>query len=297
MAQVQAAKQFVIGSVVNDLTNPFLAVMGSAEKAEAAKLGMKIDVVSGNVSGTISISKQVSEVQQFISEKVNLILVTPSDPSAIVPVIKLANQAGIPVIAVNTRVGTGAKTVSFVGDNDYAYGVDEGKLVAQALSGKGNVAVLLGVLGDSPEVLRTQGIQATLKPYAGIHIVSSIADNWVNATNISDVQDLMTKYPGTALGAVVAEGPEMYAGAEYARAHGDPSTKFIAGDYSKEVEAAIKNGSVYGTVDQSPASEGQLGVQYAFNYLSGKKVPAIVYIPLPLITKANVAMYPASWSS
>jgi ABC-type sugar transport system substrate-binding protein len=296
-----AAKQFVIGSVINDLTNPFLAVMGSAETSEAAKLGVKIDVLSGNVSGTISISKQVSEVQQFISEKVNLILVTPSDPSAIVPVIKQANSAGIPVIAVNTRVGTGAKTVLFVGDNDYAYGVDEGKLVAQAIDGKGTVAVLLGVLGDSPEVLRTQGIDATLKGYPGIHIVSSIADNWVNATNISDVQDLLVKYPNSTLGAVVAEGPEMYAGAEYARSHGDKSTKFIAGDYSKEVETAIKNGSVYGTVDQSPQTEGMLGVQYAFDYLSGKKslLPAggIEYIPLPLVTKANVAMYAASWSS
>jgi ABC-type sugar transport system substrate-binding protein len=295
------AKQFVIGSVINDLTNPFLAVMGNAEQVEAAKLGVKISVLSGNVSGTISISKQVSEVQQFISEKVNLILVTPSDPSAIVPVIKQANSAGIPVIAVNTRVGTGAKTVLFVGDNDYAYGVDEGKLVAQAIGGKGSVAILLGVLGDSPEVLRTEGIDATLKGYPGIHIVSSIADNWVNATNISDVQDLLVKYPNSTLGAVVAEGPEMYAGAEYARSHGDKSTKFIAGDYSKEVETAIKNGSVYGTVDQSPQTEGMLGVQYAFDYLSGKKslLPAggIEYIPLPLVTKANVAMYAASWSS
>jgi ribose transport system substrate-binding protein len=294
-------KQFVVGSVINDLTNPFLAVMGSAEKAEAGKLGIKIDVVSGNVSGTISISKQVSEVQQFISEKVNLILVTPSDPSAIVPVIKQANSAGIPVIAVNTRVGTGAKTVLFVGDNDYAYGVDEGKLVAQAIGDKGSVAILLGVLGDSPEVLRTEGIKATLKAYPGVHVVTSIADNWVNATNISDVQDLLVKYPGTALSAVVAEGPEMYAGAEYARSHADKSTKFIAGDYSKEVETAIKNGSVYGTVDQSPQTEGMLGVQYAFDYLSGKKslLPAggIEYIPLPLVTKANVAMYAASWSS
>jgi ribose transport system substrate-binding protein len=178
--------------------------------------------------------------------------------------------------------------------------VDEGKLVAKAIGGKGNVAVLLGVLGDSPEVLRTEGIDATLKAYPGIHIVTSIADNWVNATNISDVQDLLVKYPGKTLSAVVAEGPEMYAGAEYARSRGDTTTKFIAGDYSKEVETAIKNGSVYGTVDQSPSTEGMLGVEYAFDWLSGKKslVPApIKYIPLPLVTAANVAMYQATWSS
>ncbi|MHB1499116.1 MAG: sugar ABC transporter substrate-binding protein [Acidimicrobiales bacterium] len=295
-----AKSTFVIGSVLNDLTNPFQATMGKAEQAEASKLGVTIHVVSGNVNGSISISQQVAEVQQFISRKVNMILVTPSDPSAIVPVIKKANAAGIPVMAVNTEVGKGAKVVTFVGDNDYQYGVDEGKLVAQALHGKGNVALLLGVLGDSPEVLRTEGIKATLKHYPGIHIVTSLVDNWVNSTNIADVQDLLTKYHGTSLNAVVAEGPEMYAGAEYARSHGNTSIKFIAGDYSTEVRTAIQKGDVYGTVDQSPQTEGLLAVKFAVDWLSGKKSlvksPAD-YIPLPLVTQANVAKYPATWSS
>jgi ABC-type sugar transport system substrate-binding protein len=295
-----AGKNIVIGSVINDLTNPFLATMGQAEQAEAKKLGVTIHILSGNVSGTISISKQVSEVQQFISQHVSLILVTPSDPSAIVPVIKQANSAGIPVMAVNTEVGKGAKVITFVGDNDYQYGVLEGKLAAQALHGKGNVAILLGVLGDSPEVLRTEGIHNTLKNYPKIHIVTSLVDNWVNSTNIADVQDLLSKYPGNTLNAVVAEGPEMYAGAEYARAHGQKSMQFIAGDYSKQVRTAIGNGSVYGTVDQDPTIEGVLAVQYALDWLTGKrslvKTPAD-YIPLPLVTKANVAEYPAHWSS
>jgi ABC-type sugar transport system substrate-binding protein len=292
-----ASSNIVIGSVINDLTNPFLATMGKAEQSEAKKLGVTIHVVSGNVNGSISISQQVAEVEQFISRKVNMILVTPSDPSAIVPVIKKANAAGIPVMAVNTEVGPGAKVITFVGDNDYQYGVDEGKLVAQALHGKGNVALLLGVLGDSPEVLRTEGIKATLKQYPGIHIVTSLVDNWVNSTNIADVQDLMTKYHGNSLNAVVAEGPEMYAGAEYARSHGERSWVFIAGDYSTEVKAAIESGDVFGTVDQSPETEGVLAVQFAVDWLTGKKAlvktPAD-YIPLPLVTRANVAHYAAT---
>ena len=72
-----AKSTFVIGSVLNDLTNPFQATMGKAEQAEASKRGVTIHVVSGNVNGSISISQQVAEVQQFISRKVNMILVTP----------------------------------------------------------------------------------------------------------------------------------------------------------------------------------------------------------------------------
>jgi len=274
--------------------------MAKAEQAQAAKYGITLHAVSGNSGGTISIGTQIAAVQQFISQHVNLILLTPSDPKAIVPAVKLANAANIPVIAVNTQVGSGAKVVTFVGDNDYQYGVKEAQLVARALGGKGNVALLEGVLGDSPEVLRTNAIRATLAKYPGIHIVTSEVDNWTNALNITDVQNLMANYPGNSLNAVVAEGPEMYAGANLARSRGNTTLKFIAGDYSKPVEAAIKSGAVYGTVNQDPASEGTIAVQYAYDWLTGKKSLVkrpIKYIPLPLVTKANVAKYHASWSS
>lgn len=290
----------MIGSVINDMTNPFLAVLASAEQNAAHKDGMTIHVLSGNSNGTISISQQVADMEQLISEHVSMILVTPSDPTAIVPVIKQANAAGIPVIAVNTNVGSGAKVVTFVGADNYSYGVAEGELTAKALNGKGNVALLLGVLGDSPEVLRTEGIKSVLAKYPGIHIVTSETDNWVNGQNISDVQDLLSKYSKGSLNAVVAEGPEMYAGAEYAASHGGSSIKFIAGDYSEQVESALKSKALYGTVDQDPGIQGTLGVQYAYDWLSGHKseVPQPQkYIPLPPVTQTNVASYAATWSS
>jgi ABC-type sugar transport system substrate-binding protein len=294
-----SSKHFVVGSVVNDLSNPFLATMAKAEQAEAAKDGITLHVVSGSAGGTISIGQQISAVQQFISQHVNLILLTPSDPKAIVPAVKLANQANIPVIAVNTRVASGAKVVTFVGDDDSQYGVQEAKLVAQAIGGKGNVALLEGVLGDSPEVLRTNAIKATLAKYPNIHIVTSMVDNWTNPMNISDTQNLLSKY-GNSLAAVVAEGPEMYAGAKVARSKGNSTTKFVAGDYSTPVEAAIKTGALYGTVNQDPALEGQMGVQYAQDYLTGKqsaiKTPQS-FIPLPLVTSKNVDDIKAKWSS
>jgi ABC-type sugar transport system substrate-binding protein len=295
-----SSHHFVIGSVVNDLSNPFLATMGKAEQAAAKKAGATIHVVSGSSDGTISISTQISEVKQFVSEHVNAILLTASDPNAIVPAVKLANKAGIPVFAVNTTVAKGAKTVTFVGDNDYQYGVQEAKLLVQAIHGKGDVALLEGVLGDSAEVLRTNAIHTTLKKYPNIKIVAQEVDAWTNPQNITDVQNLLSKYGNSGLAAVVAEGPEMYAGAELARSKGDSSTKFIAGDYSKQVQQAIEKGALYGTVDQSPTTEGQMAVQYAMDYLTGHKSKIKkpqAYIPLPLVTKSNVRKITATWSS
>ena len=309
VAAATAGKHFVLGSVVDDMTNPFLSVLAQGEKQEAAKLGMTVKVVSGNVSGSISMSAQVAAVQQFISQHVSAILMTTSDSSGIVPVIKQANAAGIPVVAVNTPVGTvtgntvntnGAKVVTFVGANNYTYGVAEGQLVVQALGGKGNVAMIHGTLGTEPDTLRFQGIKSVFAKYPGIHVITTKSDNWQNSANISVVQDLLAQYHGNQLNAVVATGPEMYAGAEYARSHGNKTIKFIAGDYSKQVQAAIKSGALYGTVDQSPAQQGEMGAQYAYDYLTGKRsaIPTpISYTPLPLITAKNVNQVPATWSS
>ncbi|MCL6091579.1 MAG: sugar ABC transporter substrate-binding protein [Actinobacteria bacterium] len=304
------AKHFVLGSVVDDMTNPFLAVMAQGEKQEAAKLGMSVKVLSGNVSGSISLSQQVSDVQQLIGEHVSAILMTASDSVGIIPAVKLANKAGIPVVAVNTPVGTvtgahsvnteGANVVTFVGADNTAYGVAEGRLVVQALGGKGNVVMIHGTLGTEPDTLRFAGIKSVFSKYPGIHVIDTMTDNWQNSENISDVQDLLSKYPGNQLNAVVATGPEMYAGAEYARGHGNKTWKFVAGDYSRQVRAAIKSGALYGTVDQDPATQGMLGAKYAYEWVTGKSslVPRpISYTNLPLITSKNVGTVPALWNS
>jgi ABC-type sugar transport system substrate-binding protein len=305
-----ATTHYKIGSVINDMTNPFLAVVGSGEQAEAKTLGSSVTVLSGNVAGAISLSQQVTDIQTFITEKVNAILVTASNSVGIIPAIKKANAAGIPVIAVNTPVGTvtgpksvntgGAKVVTFVGADNTAYGVALADLVVKATGGKGNIVMIHGTLGTEPDTLRFAGMKSVFAKYPGIKVLETPTDNWTNSANITAVQDLLSKYPGTKLKAVVATGPEMYAGAEYARSHGNKTINFMAGDYPKEVRTAIESGALYGTVNQDPALQGQLGVEYAIDWLTGHKslVPQpLKYTGLPLITKTNVKSVPALWSS
>jgi ABC-type sugar transport system substrate-binding protein len=281
--------------MINDTTNPFLSTMGNALTTAASKYGMKVDILNGATDD----STELSDVQDLIDKHVSAILLTPSDPVAIIPGVKDANQAGIPVFALNSAIASGGQLVTYIGDSDYQYGVAEGEMAAKAINGHGNVAILLGVLGDAPEADRLAGIKSVLAKYPGVKIVTTEVDLWQNAKNLADTQDLLSKYPKGQLAAVIAEGPEMYVGAAYAAKIGRTDVKFIAGDYSTQVEAAIKAGQLYGTVDQSPVLEGQLGAQLAYDWLTGKKsqVPAPDdYIPLPVITAANVAQYPAQWS-
>ena len=124
------------------------------------------------------------------------------------------------------------------------------------------------------------------------------SDGFDNSKNLSVTQDLLSKYPKGTLNAVVAEGPQMYVGAEYARKNGRDDIAFIAGDYSKQVEAAIRSGALYGTVNQSPVLEGTQAADYAYYWLTGDKSKVTqpeALIPLPAITKANVDTNPAEW--
>jgi len=287
-----------IGSVVYSMdTVPFLAKLAQAEQQEAAKLGVTLKVVNGGGDATT----QVSEMEQYIAEKVSLILLTNSNPTALVPAVKEANAAGIPVIPVNTPItsGMGAQVVTYVGDNDYTYGLDEGQMMVDALHGKGNVAMMLGELGTTPEVQRTAGIKKTFSENPGIHVVTTVIDEWQDALCLSVTQDLLTKYAAGSLQGIIAEGPEIYVGANYAWSIGRKNIIFIAGDYPTEVRNAIMSGRIYGAADQSPVLEGVEGVQAAVNWLTGHKnlvQQPDMYIPLPNVTKANVGQYPAQWT-
>ena len=309
-AKAHTSATYKIGSVICDTTNPFWAAEGAGEKAQAKSLGMGFTLLTGNNAGTVSLPQQIADIQTFISEKVSVILVTASDSIGIEGAVARANAAGIPVIAVNSPVGTvkgassvdtgSAKVVSFVGADNKAYGAAEGALVVKALGGKGNVAMIHGTLGTEMDSQRFSGVLSVFKKHPGIHVIATMDDNWTNTMNITDVQDLLVKYPGTKLSAVMADGPEMYAGANYARSHGNKTIKFFAGDYTTEVKTAIENGALVGTVDQSPGLEGQIGVQYAYDYLTGAKSKISAptdFIPLPLVTKANVHKMKALWSS
>jgi ABC-type sugar transport system substrate-binding protein len=290
-----ATTKYTVGIMINDTTNPFLSAMGKSFTTTAKGLGMNVDLLNG--AGDIS--TQISDVSDLLAKHVNALVLTPSDPTAILPAVKNANAANVPVFDLNSAISSGGKLVTYIGDSDYQYGVDEGNMAAQAIHGKGNVAVLLGVLGDAPEVDRLAGIKAAFKKYPNIKIVTTEVDAWDNSKNLADTQDLLSKYPKGTLQAVIAQGPEMYVGATYAAKHGRSDVKFIAGDYSTQVEQAIKAGYLYGTVNQSPVDEGKLAAQAAFNWLSGKQSSVKTpndFVPLPLVTAKNVASFPAQWS-
>lgn len=284
-----------IAFLILDAANPWVATLADGGKAEAEKRGAEIDVLNG----ALDTATQVSQLQQAVADGVDGILIETVEADGVVPAVQQANSAGIPVVAVNSGVGAGADVVTFVGVDQKDYGRGLAKLAMQAKPGGGKVAIIRGVAGNPIEVDRTAGIKEVLAGDPSYQVVAEVTDSWNNDDNLAAVQDLLNKYPKGSLDVIVAEGPEVYIGAEYAASVGRDDVKFIAGDYPVQVRDAIDKGTVYGTVLQDGAEQGQRGVDALCNWIEGKqdqvKRPTD-FVELPLVTKDNLTEYSTSWN-
>jgi ABC-type sugar transport system substrate-binding protein len=284
-----------IAFLILDAANPWVGTLADGGKAEAEKRGAKIDVLNG----ALDTATQVSQLQQAVADGVDGILIETVEADGVVPAVQQANRAGIPVVAVNSGVGAGAEVVTFVGVDQKDYGRGLAKLAIQAKPGGGKVAIIRGVAGNPIEVDRTAGIKEVLAQNAGYQTVAEVTDSWNNDDNLAAVQDLLNKYPKGSLDVIIAEGPEVYVGAQYAASVGRNDVKFIAGDFPVQVRDAINKGTVYGTVLQDGAEQGQRGVDALCNWIEGKtdqvKRPTD-FVTLPLVTKDNLSDYSTSWN-
>jgi len=288
------AQEYTIGAMVWDTTVPFYTNYLNGLKDAADEYDVEVLIKNGQGE----LNQEISVLKQFIAQDVDLMIVTPSDAEGIVPVVKQANKAGIPVIAANNNIGEGAEVLTYVGADDYRFGWQHGKLVEQAIGNTGKIAYIMGHLGTSAQIKRKNGLQDYLDENTDIEIVSSVAADWKYSKALAATQDFLSKYPKGDLDAIVSQGPEGVAGARYAVKNGREEVKFITGDYPADVRKAIKEGKVYGTVNQNPYPQGFLAVEYAYKWLSGKKgflVTPNAYLYLPLVTEENVEAYPPAW--
>jgi ribose transport system substrate-binding protein len=279
--------------MIKNTSLPFQGQSITAFKQYGKKYGYDVSIVSGQGE----LAQQVAAVQQLVAKHVDLIMMNPSDPKGILPAIASANAANIPVIIVNSAVDPSAKTVCYVGVDDTVYGEKQGEALVKAIGPNGNIAVVLGAIGDAPEVNRLAGLKKTLSKYPGIHTVAMQSGGWDGANELRIVQDFLSRYGHGKLDAIVIQQANAQA-ARYAHTHGRSDVKFILGDFPSSVKAAIEQGYVEADVNQDPYEQGVEAMKVAREYLSGNKNPCPNgkrLLPLPIVTKANVSQFKPGW--
>lgn len=284
-----------IGFVSFDIgLDPFATVLAETVEAKAKEKGFDIEVVNGKND----LNTQIAGVQQFITNGVDAILLYPGDPEGLVPVSEQAKAAGIPVFTVNLNLKKGAPVVTYTGADDYLYGKEQGELAVKAIGDKGTIALLMGSLGTSAQIARTAGIEDYLKDHPNVKLVEKQPDDWAADKSLALVQNWANKYPKGELNAVVAQGPQITSVAKWAKDKGREEIKFIAGDYPADVQKAIVDGLIYGTINQDPKEQAVKVVDNIYNWLNGAqdkvKTPED-FTPLPMVTQENAADTPPAY--
>jgi ribose transport system substrate-binding protein len=275
----------VIGVSIQNREAQFYQDMESGMQSEAAKYGYTVTVVDASRDN----SKQQSQVEDFISQKVAAIVLTPYDSKAIGSAIVEANNANIPVFTADiANASSQGKVVAHIASDNVQGGGQAGKLMCAALgSAGGSIAIL-----DEPEVTsvqdRVKGFKAALATSCpNVKIVADIDGGGERAKASAATEDILQSHKD--LKGIFGINDDSALGAARAVTAAGLTGKIIIVGYdaTPEARAAIKNGSMYGDAIQHPDQIGSKTIDAIHEYFSGKTPPARIAVPVGTFTKAD----------
>lgn len=282
---VSSADEPVYGLFMSHMTNAFTMEMSGAVQAKADELGVKLTVYDGGKDP----AKQINQMETAISQGIAAIIIEPTSVDGIIPAVKAARDAGIPVIILNQKITDQSIANTFVGVSN----VDGGKMEMSAavadMGGEGKVALLLGPMGSDAQLGRSEGYQAIIDEAKGkIEVVYELTANWTTDEALAIVETWLSS--GKEINAIVAQNDGMAMGALKAVEDAKMEDKiFVYGlDATDEALAAVKDGRLKATVSQSTTLQGQKAMEAAVDIVNGKEVPAEVLVDFTLITIDNV---------
>lgn len=135
---------------------------------------------------------QKQQIDQFIKERVNLLIVSPNQIHTISSVIDKAYDAGIPVILFDRKTDS-KKYTAFIGADNYEAGYEIGHFIGQQLAGKGNIAEICGLQASSPAIERNRGFMDALKNYPDIKVVARGYGDWIKESGVAAMDSMLAQ--------------------------------------------------------------------------------------------------------
>ena len=276
-----------IGCTWQDLANEYIANLADAAEAYCEEKGYTY--ISSDGAGDAN--NQVSQVENYITQGVDAIILNPYDKDGCIPAAQKAKEAGIPCVVVCTQLSDLSSATAYVGSDDVNAGEIEMQMVADAIDGKGDIAVILGPTGISAQTDRSQGIQNILDKYPDIHVIYEEPANWDRAEAMALMENWLQT--GKTINAVVAQNDEMAMGAYNAiAAAGKQGEIPVVGiDAIADALQSVKDGGLLCTVLQNYTSQAQTAVDVVVKAANGEQVDDWYDVPFELVTKDNIGDY------
>ena len=260
--------KYVVG-VSNTLTgNGFREEMICSIKAQAKASGIVSKVIVAN--RTTDPSGQIADVRNLISAGVNVIVMNPSDRSALDAVIKQATDKGIVVVTVDQ--GVTSTTAYQLYNNQVKYATLGADWLFKQLGGKGNVVEMRGINGVSADADRHQGFLATKANYPGINVVKETFTNWSLDPAAQQIKDILGS--GLKVDGIWTSGIDSTVVDQYVTAK-KPFVPVIGADNNAFIGqlATLKSQGLSGAAVTNPATVGGAGLALGLDVLQGKTEP------------------------
>ncbi len=287
------AAALTVAFVPKALNSPFWADMEQAAEGEAAGLGVHLVALAADRE--TDVERQYQIIENLIQQGVDAILLAPSGSKELVPAIKKANEAGIPVLLLDTRIDSaaaesiGARVLTYIGSDNFEGGAVAGRYLAEKLGGSGQLAIIEGISGHETADQRRLGFLHGVQAFPMIRVVASQTANWERALAYNVAENLLQAHP--ELDAIFAANDEMALGAleAVAAARRGGQIHVVGFDAIPDALANIRSGRLLGSVAQFPSEMGRLGVLHAVALLrDGTAPPEEILTRVVLIDRHNI---------
>ena len=271
-----AAQPIKIGMTFQELNNPYFVTMQKALRDAAASIGATVVVTDAHHD----VSKQISDVEDMLQQKIDILLVNPTDTTGITSAVTSAHNAGVVVVAVDANAN--GPVDSFVGSKNYDAGVMACDYLAKAIGDKGDVAILDGI-PVVPILERVRGCKAALAKHPDVKVVDTQNGRQERATALTVTENMISAHPTLKGVFSVNDGGSM--GVLSAIDSSGKDIKLTSVDGAPEaVQAIAKPGSKFiETSAQYPADMVRIAIGIALAKKWGANIPAAIPIDVKMV--------------
>jgi len=269
------ARTYRIAVIPKGTTHEFWRSVHAGAAQAAKELG-NVEVIWKGPLQESDREGQISLVQDFVTRRVDGIVLAPLDSQALVAPVRSAKAEGIPTVIFDSALADESDIVSYVATDNHRCGALAAETMGKLLGGKGRVILLRYSAGSESTEQREQGfLDALAKEFPGIEILSS---NQYSGTSFEDAlsvsQQLMLKFGDQVDGVFTVCEPNSTGMLGAISGHEELAgkVKFIAFDPNSRLISAMQDGKVHGIVLQDPVKMGYLAVKSIVDHLNGKPV-------------------------
>lgn len=281
-----SAAPLKIGMSFQELNNPYFVTMKQALEEAAASVGATVIITDARHD----VAKQISDVEDMIQKKIDILLLNPTDSTGVEGAVKSAKAAGLVVAAVDANAKGPVDT--FVGSKNYDAGVMACEYMGKALDGKGDVAILDGI-PVVPILERVRGCKDALKKFPGIKIVTTQNGKQERDQALAVTENMIQANPGLKGIFSVNDGGAM--GSLAAIEASGKDIKLTSVDGAPEAIKAMQkpNSKFIATSAQYPRDQIRIAIGMALAKKWGANVPAHVPVEVKLIDAEGAKTF--SW--